>query len=161
MAHRRAGSLAPVAVDRFGIAIEPVRFAAQVRPQALPGRHAIPAAGDDLSHLDGAERGHHRIFGIVTPGKAFALRIAGGLQQQVEKILLGRAVRRQLAVGEEFRQRALRLGAVNAVDRVGLVIRDSEQALNAGEPRLRVVVVGFFRQIDGRALSVSRTAARR
>ena len=125
------------------------------------------------AHLDGAERGHHRVFGIVAPGKAVALRIGGGCEQDVEKIRFRRRIGGELAVGEEFRQRALRLGALDAVDRIGVVAGDGQQALDAGKPRLRVVVVGFLRQIDRRAfrrvgrprggetrLLVHRTAAR-
>src|SRR5579864_1939389 len=59
-------------VDRLGVTIEPVRIAPQVRAQALSGRHAIPAAGDDRAHLDHPERGHHGVFGVVAPGEAGA-----------------------------------------------------------------------------------------
>src|ERR1700690_205944 len=67
-----------LAVDRFGVAVESVWIAPQVRPQALAGRHPIPAAGNDRAHFDDAERGHHRVFGVVAPGEAGALRIGGG-----------------------------------------------------------------------------------
>src|SRR5450631_454953 len=142
---------ASVAVDRFGVAVEPARIAVQVRPQALAGRHAIPAAADDVSHLDHTERGHHRVFGIIAPGKTDAFRIGGGVDQRIEKIRLRHRVGRQLAVVHEFRQRGLRLGALHAVDRIGVVTGDRQQALHPGKLRLRVVVVGFFRKVDRRS----------
>ena len=76
--------------------------------------------------------------------------LRGGSEQGVEKFRLRRGVGRQLAVVQEFRQRGLRLGALHAVDRIGVIAGDRQQALDAGKPRLRVVVVGFFRQIDRR-----------
>src|SRR5262245_4634422 len=45
-----------IGVDRFRITVKPVWIAAYVRPYTLAGLDAIPATGDDGSHLDDAER---------------------------------------------------------------------------------------------------------
>ena len=48
---------------------------------------------------------------------------------------------------QERRQRALRLRPVDAVDRGGVIARDDQQPLDAGEPRLLVVIFGILGQI--------------
>jgi len=123
---------ASIAVDRFGIAVDAVWRAAQVRSQAMTGGNPIPSARNDGSHLDGAERGHRRIFRVVTPRKADAFRIGGGFDQRVEKFRFCRRLGRQLVVVQKLRQRGVRPSAVDAVDRICVVAGDCQQALDAG-----------------------------
>ena len=55
-----------------------------------------------------------------------------------------------LRSARNFVERGLRLGALHAVDRIGVVAGDHQQPLDAGEAGLRVVIVGFLGEIDRR-----------
>src|SRR6476469_7064108 len=112
---------AAIGVDCFRIAVEPIWIAAYIRPDTLAGLYAIPAAGDDCSHLDDAERSHHRIAGVVAPGVTDTFGVASGFDQHIEKFLTGRGIARELAVVDEFRDGGLGLCALHTVDRVGVV----------------------------------------
>src|SRR5690606_7900987 len=61
---------AALAVHGLGIAVNRERLAAQIGADALAGRHAVPAAGDDRAHLGHADGRHHRIWGVVAPDEA-------------------------------------------------------------------------------------------
>ena len=63
---------------------------------------------------------------------------------------------RQPAAFQEGRQRGLRLRAVDAVDRRRVIARDHQQPLNAGEPRLLVVIFAVFGQIRHQIAVVGR-----
>ena len=80
------------------------------------------------------------------------MRIARGRQQRVEELRLRGRVGRQLVVLEEGFERALRLAAVDAVDGAGVIAGDREQPLDAGKPRLRVVVAGVLGELDHQAV---------
>ena len=79
------------------------------------------------------------------------MRIARRIQQRVEKSRRRHRVGRQLAVVEKFCQRGLGFRALHAVDRIGVITGDHQKPLDAGEPRLRIVVVGFFGEVHHRA----------
>ena len=78
--------------------------------------------------------------------------MARRVEQRREEVRPRRGLGLQLAVIEELGQRALRLGALHAVDRAGVVTGDHQQPLYAGKPGLGVIVVGLFREIDRGAL---------
>jgi len=73
-------------VDGFRTTVKAVWIAAYIRPDTLAGLDAIPAPDDDRSHLDDAERSHHRIAGVVAPGEADTLRVASSFDHHVEKV---------------------------------------------------------------------------
>ena len=98
---------------------------AQLGPQAFAGFDPVPAAGDDRAAFLDAKRGHHRIGGVVAPGKADAGRLLCRVDQHIEEIRGARCLRPQSSIGEEARQRAFRLRIGHPVDRIRVVAGES------------------------------------
>ena len=73
------------AFDQTAIDVDGFRTTVKA-PDTLAGLDAIPAPDDDRSHLDDAERSHHRIAGVVAPGEADTLRVASSFDHHVEKV---------------------------------------------------------------------------
>ena len=63
------------------------------------------------------------------------------------------------AAFQERRQRGLRLRAVDAVDRGGVIARDHQQPLDAGEPRLLVVIFAVLGEIGDQIAVVGLASA--
>ena len=128
-----APDCAAVGVDRLRVAVESMRIVAQIRSHALACLDAIPAAGDNRAHLHDAEGCHHRIMSIIAPSEADAFRVARSLDQRVKEIRCRCRIGWKLAVIQKFRDGSLRFRALHAINRIGVVPCNHQQALNAGE----------------------------
>ena len=89
---------------------------------------------------------------LVAPGEADAVGRLHGIEQRLEERRAVRRIGRQPAVLQELVERGGGLLAFEPVDRVGVIARDDQQALDAGKPRLRGIVVGLLAEIGGEAL---------
>ena len=78
--------------------------------------------------------------------------LRAGFDQRIENRGCCDGIGCKLSLVQELCDRGLCLGALHAVDRVGVVAGDHQQPLDPGKPCLHVVVVGLFREVDHRAL---------
>ena len=138
---------AVVGVDRLGETEYLPGLADHVRMQAFAGIDVIPAAADHGLAVVGADRGHDLVRRIVAPGQAgggWRLHRVDHGRKEVRRL---HDIGRQPAAFQERRQRGLGLRAIDAVDRRGVIARDDEQPLNAGEPCLLVVIFAVFGKV--------------
>ena len=115
--------------------------------QAFAGIDAIPAAADHGLAVVGADRGHDLVRRVVAPGQPGGRGRLHRVDHGGEEIRRLHDIGGQSAIFQEGRQRCLRLRAVDAVDRRRVIARDHQQPLNAGEPRLLVVIFAVLGQI--------------
>ena len=138
---------AVLAVDGFGEAEDLLRLAGHIGMQALAGIDAVPAAAGHGLAVVGGDRGHDLVRRVVAPGQPGGGRLLHRLDHGGEEILRLHDVGGEPAALQERRQRGLRLRPVDAVDRGGVIARDHQQPLDAGEPRLLVVILGVLGEI--------------
>ncbi len=115
--------------------------------QAFAGFDAIPAAAGHALAVVGRHRRHDPVRGVVAPGKPRRGRRLHRLDQPGEEIRLLHRVRIETAALQERIECGLRLRSVGAVDRGSIVAGDDQQPLDAGKPRLFVVILGVLGEI--------------
>ena len=115
--------------------------------QAFARIDAIPAAADHRLAVIGRDRGHDLVPRVVAPGEPRRRRRLHRIDHGGEEIRRLHDIHRQGAAFQECRQRCLRLWPVDAVDWRCVIARDHEQPLDAGEPRLLVVIFRVFGQV--------------
>ncbi len=143
---------AAIGIDGLRVAVEAVWITAQIRA------HAFARLPRDTSR---GLRSRPSRQSPVTPSPRTLYRCTmksrrppdcAPLQSARRRIQALKRHRRQFSVVQEFCDCGLRPGALHAVDRIGVKARNHQETLNAGKPRLHIVVIGFFRKVDDRSL---------